>query len=148
MNQLLLGAAAVRPLSTPAFAADVKSDPKLPSEHIKVLSSDAFEGRGPATPGEVKSVAYISKEFKAAGLDPGGDKTKSGGRAWTQDVPLAEFQIKGPVAFTAKAGGKAMAWKQGEEVAIRAPQTGQTRIDIKDDPVGFVGSGVKAPERK
>src|SRR4051812_34819248 len=125
MKNLLLSAAAVCALSgpalvasafaAPAFAADVKIDPKLLSEHIRVLSSDAFEGRGPATPGEVKSVAYITQEFKAAGLQPGGDKTKSG-RAWTQNVPLAQFDIQGPVAFTAKAGGKTMSWKQGQEI--------------------------------
>jgi hypothetical protein len=146
MKQLLFGAAAVCALSTPAFAADATFDTKLLSEHIKVLSSDAFEGRGPATAGEVKTVAYISKEFKALGLQPGGDKTKAG-RAWTQDVPLAQFDIKGPVTFTVKEGGKTQAWKQGVEVAIRAPETGATSIDLKDVPVVFVGYGVKAPER-
>src|SRR3954464_8959782 len=146
MKNLLLSAAAVCALSGSAFAADVKIDPALLSEHIKVLSSDAFEGRGPATAGEVKAVGYITQQFKAAGLQPGGDKTKSG-RAWTQDVPLAQFDIKGPVTFTAKAGGKTMTWNQGVEVAIRAPQTGVGKIDVKDVPVVFVGYGVKAPER-
>jgi len=149
MKKLLLSVAACA-LATTAFAApaaDPKIDPALISEHIRVLSSDAFEGRGPATPGEVKSVAYITKEFKAVGLQPGGDKTKTG-RAWTQDVPLAEFDIKGPVAFTVKAGGAAQSWKQGVEIAIRAPETGVDHIDLKDIPVVFVGYGVKAPERK
>ena len=151
MKQLLLSAVAVCALTAPAFAAPVsapavKFDTALLSEHIKVLSSDAFEGRGPATPGEVKSVAYITKEFKEAGLQPGGDKTKAG-RAWTQSVPLAEFNIKGPVAFNVTAGGKTQAWKQGQEIAIRAPQTGVASIDIKNAPVVFVGYGVKAPER-
>ena len=147
MKQLLLGAAALCALAAPAFAADIQIDPKLLSEHIKVLSSDAFEGRGPATAGETKTVAYIEKEFKAVGLQPGGDKTKTG-RAWTQNVPLAEFNIEGPVAFTVKAGGRTESWKQGEQIAIRAPQTGVDHIDLKDTPVVFVGYGVKAPERK
>src|SRR6185312_4368033 len=150
MKQLLLGAAGACVLAAAAFAAapagDVRFDPARLSEHIKVLSSDAFEGRAPATPGEVKSVAYISQQFKAAGLQPGGDKTKAG-RAWTQAVPLAEFQIKGPVVFTVKAGGKTESWKQGDQIAIRAPQTGVSMIDVKDAPVVFVGYGVKAPER-
>jgi Zn-dependent M28 family amino/carboxypeptidase len=148
MKKLFLSVAACA-LATAAFAApaaDPKIDPALLSEHIKVLSSDAFEGRGPATPGEVKSVAYITKEFKAVGLQPGGDKTKTG-RAWTQNVPLAEFDIKGPVAFTVKAGGAAQSWKQGVEIAIRAPETGVDHIDLKNVPVVFVGYGVKAPER-
>jgi Zn-dependent M28 family amino/carboxypeptidase len=149
MKKLLLSVAACA-LATAALAApaaDPKIDPTLLSEHIKVLSSDAFEGRGPATPGEVKSVAYITKEFKAVGLQPGGDKTKTG-RAWTQNVPLAEFNIKGPVAFSVKAGGATQSWKQGVEIAVRAPQTGVDHIDLKDVPVVFVGYGVKAPERK
>src|SRR5437899_4726602 len=146
MKKLLLSSAAFCVLVSPAFAADPQIDPAKLSEHIKVLSSDAFEGRGPATPGEVKSVAYITSEFKAAGLQPGGDKLKSG-RAWTQDVPLAEFQIEGPVAVSVKAGGETQTWKQGQEVAIRAPQTGVQHLTIKDAPVVFVGYGVKAPER-
>jgi hypothetical protein len=48
-------------------------DPARLSDHIKVLSSDAFEGRGPGTPGETKTVAYIAEQFKAVGLTPAGD---------------------------------------------------------------------------
>ena len=146
MKLLFLGAAAVCAFAGAALAADVKFDPALLSEHIKVLSSDAFQGRAPATPGEVKSVAYITAQFKAVGLQPGGDKTKAG-RAWTQNVPLAEFDIKGPVTFTVNAAGKTQSWKQGEQIAIRAPETGVRSIDVKDAPVVFVGYGVKAPER-
>src|SRR3954452_21787423 len=126
MKKLVLAGAAFCALATAAvtvFAAEPNIETKLLSEHIKVLSSDAFEGRGPNTPGETKTIAYVSKEFKEAGLQPGGDKTKAG-RSWTQDVPLARFDIKGPVAVSVKAGGAAQTWKQGEEIAIRAPQTG------------------------
>src|SRR5438477_9000031 len=112
MKNLFLGGAAALALALPAFATAPQIDAARLSEHIKVLSSDAFEGRGPATAGEVKSVAYISQQFKAVGLQPGGDKTKSG-RAWTQNVPLAQFDIKGPLTFSVKAGGKTQAWKQG-----------------------------------
>ncbi|MFL5298108.1 MAG: M28 family metallopeptidase [Phenylobacterium sp.] len=147
MKNLLLAGAAALILALPALAAEPKIEPARLSEHIKVLASDAFEGRGPATRAETKTVAYISKQFAEAGLQPGGDKLKSGKRAWTQDVPLAQFDINGPVKTTVKVGGQALAWKQGEEVAIRAAQTGQTHIAIKDAPVVFVGYGVKAPER-
>src|SRR5262245_29639050 len=39
--------------------------------HIKVLSSDAFEGRAPATKGEELSVKYITDQFRRAGAKPG-----------------------------------------------------------------------------
>jgi hypothetical protein len=37
-------------------------------KHIEVLASDSFEGRRTGTPGEQKAIAYISNEFKTAGL--------------------------------------------------------------------------------
>src|SRR5436305_12663987 len=40
-------------------------------KHIKTLSSDEFEGRGPGTHGEELSVAYITDQFKKFGLKPG-----------------------------------------------------------------------------
>src|SRR6266540_2227020 len=40
-------------------------------EHVKVLSSDEFEGRAPGTKGEELSVNYIADQFKKAGLKPG-----------------------------------------------------------------------------
>jgi Zn-dependent M28 family amino/carboxypeptidase len=151
MQKLVLLAAAAALISGSALAAPrstspVSISPTRMSQDIKVLSSDAFEGRGPATRAEPKVVDYIVQQFKAAGLKPGGDKTKSG-RAWTQAVPLAEFQTEGPVAVSVKAAGQTLTWAQGDQVALRAAQTGQTHVSIKDAPVVFIGYGVKAPER-
>src|SRR5574339_529656 len=39
--------------------------------HIRTLSSDAFEGRAPGTPGEDSTVAYLTAQFKSLGLAPG-----------------------------------------------------------------------------
>jgi Zn-dependent M28 family amino/carboxypeptidase len=122
-------------------------DPARLAAHIKVLSSDAYEGRGPATPGEVKTVKYMTDQFQAAGLKPGGD-LKNGKRAWTQDVPLARYETKGLVAVSVSINGQIQTWSQGEQIAIRAAQTGAEHIRIKDAPVVFIGYGVKAPERQ
>lgn len=146
MKKLVLFAAAAALVSGSALAAPASIDPKLMSQDIKVLSSDAFEGRGPATPGETKAIGYIADQFKKIGLQPAGDKTKAG-RSWYQDVPLAEFDTEGPVKVSVKAGPETLNWSQGEEVALRAAQTGQTHVEIKDAPVVFVGYGVTAPER-
>ncbi len=69
-------------------------DPKRMSDEDKTLSSDAFEGRGPNTPGETKTIDYVTAQMKAAGLVPGGD-LKDGKREWTQAVPLARSEIVG-----------------------------------------------------
>lgn len=146
MKQFLLaGASAWAVFAGQAQAADL--DPAKISGHIQVLASDAFEGRGPATEGEKKTVAYISEQFKAVGLKPGGD-LKDGQRAWTQDVPLARFETKGPVSVNITSGGATQSWTQGEEIAIRAAQTGVDHVSVKDAPIVFVGYGVTAPERK
>jgi len=147
MKKLLFCAAAVCVLAGPALAADPAFSTARLSEHIKVLSSDAFEGRGPATAGETKTIDYISQQFKAAGLQPGGDLVK-GVRAWTQDVPLARFRTSGPVKVSVTAGGATQNWSQGGEIAIRAAQTGVDHVTIKDAPVVFIGYGVTAPERQ
>ncbi len=145
MKQFLLtGAAIWAVFAAPALASDIA--PTKIAEHVKVLSSDAFEGRGPATEGEKKTVAYIIEQYKAAGLQPGGDLA-NGQRAWTQDVPLARFETTGPVAVSVNLGGQTQTWTQGEQVALRAAQTGATRVTVKDAPIVFVGYGVTAPER-
>src|SRR6187200_3240438 len=52
-------------------------------KHIKVLSSDEFEGRSPGSHGEDLTVGYIESAFKAIGVAPGNpDGT------YVQKVPL------------------------------------------------------------
>src|SRR4051794_25822872 len=67
--------------SEKAAAEGLSADELL--AHIKVLSSDEFEGRAPGTPGEDRSVDYLTGQFRALGLKPGNpDGT------FLQSVPL------------------------------------------------------------
>jgi Zn-dependent M28 family amino/carboxypeptidase len=115
--------------------------------HVKVLASDAFEGRAPGTPAESKTVDYIIRQFQAAGLDPGGDPDGKGARKWTQDVPLAQSEIVGPVAATLNTGTNVRKLRQGEDIAVRATYLPIDQVSIKSAPIVFVGYGVTAPER-
>ncbi|QNP41681.1 M28 family metallopeptidase [Lysobacter solisilvae (ex Woo and Kim 2020)] len=133
----------------PALAASPKApsfDTKRLSEQVKVLSSDAFEGRGPATAGETRTIEYVSAQMQAAGLQPGGDM-KDGKRLWTQAVPLLRAEITGTPTLSLSEGGKAQALTQGEQIAVRAPLNGASHVTIKNVPLVFAGYGVKAPER-
>jgi Zn-dependent M28 family amino/carboxypeptidase len=114
--------------------------------HIKTLSSDAFEGRGPATAGEQKTVAYLVEQFKAAGLEPGGDLA-NGQRQWTQRVPLLKSDIDGDPIITVHHANQGTRLRQGPDVAIRSPLNGQTQVRLDKAPMVFVGYGVTAPER-
>ena len=76
------------------------------SQHVQTLGSDAFEGRAPATAGETKTVQYLSQQFAAAGLQPGGDMV-NGQRSWTQAVPLLRSEFSATPHVAMNIGGKA-----------------------------------------
>ena len=138
---MLLAAASAQATDAPKF------DAKRLSQDVKILSSDEFEGRAPNSTGETKTVDYLVKEFKAAGLKPAGDMV-GGKRSWTQVVPLGRFEITGPVSLTLNAGKDTKTFTQGTEMAVRAAMTGAKNIAFKNAPLVFVGYGVTAPERK
>ena len=146
MIRLTLLAATALTVAAPLAAQDAKFDPARLSHHIQTLSSDAFEGRGPATPGEIKTVDYISREFAAAGLAPGGD-LKDGKRQWTQAVPLLKSALVGAPSFMLKTAASSQALSQGQQIALRSPMNGQTSIALRGAPILFAGYGVTAPER-
>ncbi len=138
-------AAASAQAATPATAP--KFDPARLSQHVKILSSDAFEGRAPNSAGETKTVNYLVEQFKAAGLQPAGE-LKNGKRSWVQDVPLGRFEITGPIKLTLNEGTTSRELKQGDDLAVRAAMNGARKVSFKNAPMVFVGYGVNAPERK
>ena len=143
-----LSLAALLTPSSASLAASPGIDAARLSAHVKIVSSDEFEGRGPATPAETKTIDYVVAQMKAEGLKPGGDPDASapGGRRWTQDVPLARFQVTGPIALSLTAGGATRTLTQSQEIVVQTLiPTGH--VAIKDAPLVFVGYGVKAPER-
>jgi hypothetical protein len=113
---------------------------------VKVLSSDEFEGRGPNTAGETKTVAYIIEQFKAAGLQPGGDLVK--GHALDPGRAAGPFRNQRPGQAALNDGKTAQELKQGDDMAVRAAMNGSKLVDFKNAPLVFVGYGVTAPERK
>lgn len=111
------------------------------NRHVSTLASEAFEGRAPATPGEDKTVAYISEAFASYGLEPGGE---AGG--WTQAVPLVRAQVAGPVQVTLESAGKRRALVNGEDLVVQTLQPVE-QVAIESAPLVFVGYGIDAPER-
>ena len=133
-------------VSSALMAATPKFDGARISADVKELASDAYEGRSPATAGEEKTIAFLSKQFAAAGLQPGGD-LKDGKRLWTQAVPLLKGDIVGTPSLSLSSKGKPQTLSQGKEIAVRAAMNGASAVDIKNAPLVFLGYGVKAAER-
>ncbi|MBS0481646.1 MAG: M28 family peptidase [Proteobacteria bacterium] len=144
----LLAAAA---LIVPATLAQAKAPPPVPAVKVpaisvdtlkdvtRVLASDAFEGRGPGTAGEDKTVAEIISRFKAAGLKPGNKGS------WTQPVPTVVVEAQNLSPLTVKAGGQVLSFAHGKDYVA-----GSYRIvphtAIAEAPLVFVGYGINAPE--
>ncbi len=124
-------------------AAQTGADVKRLSQHIKILASDDFEGRGPGTAGETKAVDYIVGQFKALGLEPAGE---NGG--WLQAVKLNRFEVQKPVTAAFTVGGEETPLAYGEQIMVQTRRPGVTHVEVNHAPIVFVGYGVEAPERQ
>jgi Zn-dependent M28 family amino/carboxypeptidase len=103
-----------------------------------ILSSDEFEGRSPATPGEEKTVGYLVSELKKLGLAPGNpDGT------YIQNVPMVGITSKMETTFTA--GGREVAFAPITEFTANSRRLKPT-VAVKNSDVVFVGYGIVAPE--
>src|SRR5688500_9764490 len=56
---------------TPAALNEFRAD--AIRAHVKFLSSDLLEGRGPGTRGDALTTTYIATQFEAMGIPPAGD---------------------------------------------------------------------------
>jgi Zn-dependent M28 family amino/carboxypeptidase len=110
-------------------------------ENIKVLSSDEYQGRAPASPGEALATGYIEEQFKKAGLMPGNPDGH-----YFQKVPMVGIKAdpSAELVFTDAAHGKRETLKFGDDFVAWTRRV-QSAIDVDAEMV-FVGYGVVAPE--
>lgn len=105
-------------------------------ETIRVLSSDEFEGRGPGTAAEEKTVAYLIVQCKKLGLKAGNpDGT------WVQNVALWGVRSQGEMEIAGvplKPREDYLAWSLRPEPEIR----------VEKSEIVFAGYGVSAPEKE
>ncbi len=130
--------AAMAPADELAAGAEAISAERL-TAWTRTLSSDEFEGRGPSSPGEERTVAYLKDEFQALGLQPGN------GDSWYQDVPLIEITVENsPTLALSGLGGTAdLAWTEGfVGWTKRVVET----AGLDNSEMVFVGYGIVAPE--
>jgi Zn-dependent M28 family amino/carboxypeptidase len=106
--------------------------------HIKYLSSDELEGRGPGTRGEELTVDYLVNELKGMGLAPGNPDG-----AYIQKVPLAGFTSKPVASFTTGAGAMTL---ENLKDYVAVSRRFVENVEVKDSEMVFVGYGVVAPE--
>jgi Zn-dependent M28 family amino/carboxypeptidase len=139
----VLIAAAFIPAALPAQGAE-PSFPAIDGSavlgHTKVLASDAFEGRAPGTPGEKRTVAYLTGQLQKIGLQPGNpDGT------WVQRLRLVGTTVQGtpPPVFRKGTAERRLAWRD-DYVAWTKRVVERVGLDASD--LVFAGYGVQAPE--
>jgi len=125
-------------------AAEATATPPAFSEaafrsHVERISSDEFEGRAPGTEGEKKTLAYIEREFRAAGLEPGI------GNSFLQPVPLVEIVPHADAAMEVRGARGSLSLRNADDMVVwtRRPVP-ESRL--KDAELVFAGYGIVAPE--
>ena len=131
--------AEVQPAPAAAPAPSVSAERM--SEVTRVLASDEFQGRSMGDAGEEKTVAYLIEQFRAAGLEPGGE---NGG--WTQTVPMIRTKLQSPMDLSIRQAGRTTALRFPDDIYLSTVRAIE-RARIADAPMVFVGYGVTAPER-
>jgi Zn-dependent M28 family amino/carboxypeptidase len=122
-------------------AAEASIDGEKIRAHVKFLSDDLLEGRGPGLRGSELAAKYIATEFALYGLKPGGDN----------GTYLQQINFVGMNAIPAKTTfslvpqqGAAIDLKYGDDYTVSNRKLTPT-VDI-DAPIVFVGYGATAPE--
>lgn len=123
--------ASAQPVTNPIRPAAIRED-------VRILSSDAFAGRGPGERGEQMTLAHLRAEFRKAGLRPGGPNG-----SWFHEVPLTRID-KGSVSADLRVSDQRMPVTLGGNLLTSMSHEGMVQINTA--PLAFVGFGVDAPE--
>ncbi|NEU08743.1 M20/M25/M40 family metallo-hydrolase [Flavihumibacter sp. R14] len=107
--------------------------------HVAALSHDSMQGRKPFTEGETKTIAYLQKEFKALGVEPGN------GSSYLQEVPMVNIKTTAEPVMKVTTSKGSFSLKGLEDYVIWTDQI-KDKVDLSNTEVVFAGYGVVAPE--
>ena len=131
-------------------AAEASIDPEKIRAHVKFLSDDLLEGRGPGLRGSEIAAQYIATQFAIYGLKPGGDNgtylqqiNMVGMNAIPEKTTMSIIPPKRP---DGQIGIMLYSYdlKYGDDYTV-SNRTLTPTVDI-DAPIVFVGYGITAPE--
>jgi len=143
-------AALAQTIPSAVKSAEAGVDPEKIRAHVRFLSDDLLEGRGPGTRGGELAAEYIATQFALYGLKPGGDNG-----TYFQQVnfvgtkTLADKTHFSLVPDKPKGGGMSIMLHSydlnyGDDYTVNNRRL-TTSVEI-NAPIVFVGYGVVAPE--
>jgi Zn-dependent M28 family amino/carboxypeptidase len=140
---LVLSACATAAPVIGPLAGEAQVEAARLSEHVRILSADAFQGREPATDGERLTLEYLEAQYQAMGLEPGGPDGQ-----WRQPVTLTRYTpVAGARLRAAMANGLTVNLTGGVQAAAVRAAYGDGQAQFSQAPVVFAGYGISAPDR-
>jgi len=129
---------------TPLVTASEKSAadaivPDVLRAHVRFLSHDLLEGRGPGTRGDALGQAYIASQLEALGLKPAGP---DGSYFQRFDLMGITSHPKG-MTFRAPQGTAELKFHE-DFIAVSGVQAPEAKLE--ESELVFVGYGIQAPE--
>lgn len=111
--------------------------------HVKYLSSDLLEGRGPGTRGDLLAQNYLATQLEAAGFAPG-----AADGSWLQPVPILGITSAVTQTLVARGGiANAVTFQAPDDFTAVAGSPDATAA-WRDAELVFVGYGIHAPEQR
>lgn len=128
----------------PVSAAIKAAAEKITGDAIRTvvaeIGSDAYEGRGPGSDGDVRAREYIAEGLEAMGYQPG-----AADGSWEQAFDLVGINADQPPTWSFSSGGEKLDLIQSTEFIVGSGIQAQRSIITESDLV-FVGYGIQAPE--
>ena len=109
-------------------------------DHITVLASDAYQGRGTGTEGEQMSVDYLVDALEALGAEAG-----VGDTSYVQKFPLLG-QMTQDHSMSVTAGSNSPMILNYFDDFVAWPSNQSEKVEIQDAELVYVGYGIQAPE--
>ena len=146
-------AALLGPLAVPTSAQDLplprgadRASAKISEAAIRAvtaeLASDAYEGRGPGSAGDVKARAWLETRMKALGLAPG-----AADGTYQQRFEMVGTRTTLPSEWLFRAAnGDATATLRPREDFVAMGEKQREHVAVESSEVVFVGFGIVAPE--
>jgi len=105
----------------------------------QILSSDEFEGRAPASEGEIKTVNFLREEFQKLGLKPGN------GESYFQEIPMVVITADPSARLEVKGDKKLLSFAYKEQFVAKTQRVAE-ETSLVDSDLVFAGYGIVAPE--
>ncbi|MBK9705922.1 MAG: M20/M25/M40 family metallo-hydrolase [Acidobacteria bacterium] len=125
--------------SSDSDQAGAKIEENILRAHVKFLSDDQLEGRGPGSRGGMLAAKYIAAQFESSGLEPA-----SADRTYFQQVQMIGTRPDPANKMVVRSSGGEAEFKFGDDF-VAGTDAEQTEIPLNADIV-FAGYGISAPE--